>query len=128
MIEKEKLLEVSKKIRKCQRGWELDKSIPMEHIELLSEIAKHSPSKQDEAYFDVYVITQRSLIEKYYKESIGFTAFKEETKPENLVVYENSQSRANAVFSCHTTSFVFISFYIQTNIQMYMFIHRRLIG
>ena len=68
MIEKEKLLEVSKKIRKCQRGWELDKSIPMEHIELLSEIAKHSPSKQDEAYFDVYVITQRSLIEKYYKE------------------------------------------------------------
>ena len=97
-MEQKEILEISNKIRKCQRNWQLDKFIPFEHIETLSEVAKHSPSKQDEAYFDVYVITQRELIEKYYKESVGFTAFKEETKPENLIVYENSQSRANAVF------------------------------
>ena len=81
-MKEQEIRDISQKIRKCQRNWQLDKSLPQEHIELFAEIAKHSPSKQDEAYFDVYVITQRSLIEKYYKESIGFTAFKEETKPE----------------------------------------------
>ena len=97
-MKEQEIRDISQKIRKCQRNWQLDRSLPQEHIELFAEIAKHSPSKQDEAYFDVYVITQRSLIEKYYKESVGFTAFEGEVVPENLVVYENSQSRANAVF------------------------------
>ncbi len=97
-MKEQEIRDISQKIRKCQRNWQLDRSLPQEHIELFAEIAKHSPSKQDEAYFDVYVITQRSLIEKYYKESVGFTAFEGEVIPENLVVYENSQSRANAVF------------------------------
>lgn len=97
-MKEQEIKNISQKIRRCQRNWQLDKSLPQQHIELLAEIAKHSPSKQDEAYFDVYVITQRSLIETLYNKSDGFTAFEGGDKPENLVVYKNSQSRANAVF------------------------------
>ena len=64
----------SEVIRRCQRNWDHSKSIPREHIELLAEVAKNSPAKQDEAYFDVYAITDRDLIEKLYENSDGFTS------------------------------------------------------
>lgn len=86
----------SKVIRRCQRNWDHSKSIPREHIELLAEVAKNSPAKQDEAYFDVYVVTDRDLIEKLYKESDGFTTGV--LDGEQFEVYPNSQTRANVVF------------------------------
>ena len=86
----------SEVIRRCQRNWDHSKSIPREHIELLAEVAKNSPAKQDEAYFDVYVITDRDLIEKLYENSDGFTTGVLEG--EKFQVYPNSQTRANIVF------------------------------
>jgi len=86
----------SEVIRRCQRNWDHSKSIPREHIELLAEVAKNSPAKQDEAYFDVYAITDRDLIEKLYEESDGFTTGVLEG--EKFEVYPNSQTRANLVF------------------------------
>lgn len=86
----------SEVIRRCQRNWDHSKSIPREHIELLAEVAKNSPAKQDEAYFDVYAITDRALIEKLYEESDGFTTGV--LQGEKFEVYPNSQTRANLVF------------------------------
>lgn len=83
-------------IRRCQRNWDQSKSIPREHIELLAEVAKNSPAKQDEAYFDVYAITDLSLIEKLYENSDGFTTGVLEGK--EFKVWPNSQTRANLVF------------------------------
>ncbi len=89
----ETILNSSKVIRRCQRNWDLSKSIPDEHINILAEVAKHSPSKQDEAYYDVLVITQRELIEELYKCSIGYwKALKKESWP-------NPQTRANIIFA-----------------------------
>ena len=89
----ETILNSSKVIRRCQRNWDLSKSIPDEHIKILAEVAKHSPSKQDEAYYDVLVITQRELIEELYRCSIGYwKALKKESWP-------NPQTRANIIFA-----------------------------
>ena len=89
----------SEVIRRCQRNWDHSKSIPREHIELLAEVAKNSPAKQDEAYFDVYAITDRDLIEKLYENSDGFTTGAlQGSALDNFKVYPNSQTRANLVF------------------------------
>ena len=92
----------SEVIRRCQRNWDHSKSIPREHIELLAEVAKNSPAKQDEAYFDVYAITDRDLIEKLYEESDGFTAgvlnADKDGELGKFTVWPNSQTRANLVF------------------------------
>ena len=92
----------SEVIRRCQRNWDHSNSIPREHIELLAEVAKNSPTKQDEAYFDVYVVTDRNLIEKLYENSDGFTAsaLQEDNagKLGKFTVWPNSQTRANIVF------------------------------
>lgn len=89
-------------VRRCQRNWDHSKSIPREHIELLAEVAKNSPAKQDEAYFDVYAITDRDLIEKLYENSDGFTAgvLQKDAKGTigKFTVWPNSQTRANLVF------------------------------
>ena len=86
----------SQVIRRCQRNWDHSKIIPHEHIELLGEVAKNSPAKQDEAYFDVYVVNDRDLIEELYKNSDGFTTGVAEGK--EFEVWPNSQTRANVVF------------------------------
>ena len=59
-------LKISKTIRKCQRNWDLSKTIPEEHIQHLAYIAKHAPSKQDEAYFDLVIIKSRNIIDKIH--------------------------------------------------------------
>ena len=51
-------------IRKCQRNWDLSKEIPSEHIDHWIYIAKNSPSKQDEGYFNVRIIKNRELIDQ----------------------------------------------------------------
>lgn len=60
--------------RRCQRNWDLSKPIPNEHIEHWIYLATHAPSKQDESFFDLYVLTNRDKIDYLYKEhSWGFT-------------------------------------------------------
>ena len=60
--------------RRCQRNWDLSKNIPDEHIEHWIYLATHAPSKQDESFFDLYVLTDREKIDYLYREhSWGFT-------------------------------------------------------
>jgi len=51
-------------IRQCQRNWDLSKEIPDEHIQHWKYIATHSPSKQDEGYYNVRIIKNRELIDQ----------------------------------------------------------------
>lgn len=60
-------------IRQCQRNWDLTKEIPVEHIEHWKYIASHSPSKQDEGYFNVRIIKNRELIDVLKKHTWGQT-------------------------------------------------------
>ena len=63
--------------RRCQRNWDLSKTVPQEHIDHLIYLATHAPSKQDESFFDLYVVTDRDKIDYLCKEhSWGFTAFR----------------------------------------------------
>ena len=89
---------ISQTIRRCQRNWDKSKQVPREHIELLAEVGKTAPTKQDEAYYDIYVVTDDKLIEKLYETSGGYTAFHNN----KFEVYPNSQTRGNLVF-CWTT-------------------------
>ena len=60
--------------RQCQRNWDLTKTVPEEHIDHWIDLATNAPSKQDEAFFDLYVVTDREKIDYLYKEHTwGFT-------------------------------------------------------
>ena len=60
--------------RRCQRNWDYSKSVSDEHIEHWIYLATHAPSKQDESFFDLYVVTDREKIDYLYREhSWGFT-------------------------------------------------------
>jgi len=52
---------------RCQRNWDLSKTIPEEEIELLKTVIRNSPSKQNEEFYSVMFITDRDTIEKIYQ-------------------------------------------------------------
>jgi hypothetical protein len=80
--------------RRCQRNWDLSKTIPEEHIDHWIYLATHAPSKQDESFFDLYVLTDREKIDYLMREhSWGFTAF-----PGRDWVVRNPQMGANILF------------------------------
>jgi len=60
--------------RRCQRNWDLSKEVDEDHIDHWIYLATTSPSKQDESFFDLYVVTDRTKLDYLYKEhSWGFT-------------------------------------------------------
>lgn len=81
-----------KNTRKCQRNWDHSRSMPQEHIEHLIEVAINAPSKQDENYFDLYVITNRKILEDLYlNHSWGFVV-------DDDVQYRNPQVNSHVFF------------------------------
>ena len=93
-LEKEK--QIIDTIRRCQRNWDHSKSIPQEHIDHWIYVAQHSPSKQDESYFNLYVITDKTKIELLSNHTWGHTM---EIAPGNFTgVTRNTQMFANAYF------------------------------
>ena len=81
--------------RQCQRNWDLTKTVPDEHIDHWIDLATHAPSKQDEAFFDLYVLTDREKIDFLCKEhSWGFTML----PGVNDWVTRNPQMGANVLF------------------------------
>jgi len=93
-LEKEK--QIIDTIRRCQRNWDYSKSIPDEHIDHWIYIAQHAPSKQDESYFNLYVITNKEKIDLLSNHTWGHTM---EIAPGNFTgVTRNTQMAANAYF------------------------------
>lgn len=74
----------------CQRNWDLTKEIPQEDLDLILHAATQCPSKQNNAYYRLYAITNREIIEKIYENTVGFTV-----SFEPLVRTTNSQTLAN---------------------------------
>jgi nitroreductase len=88
--------------RKCQRNWDYSREIPKEHLDHFVDIAKNAPSKQDEDYYNIVVITDREKIELVYNSSVGFTMVDENNNviPDELTgdpAWKNPQSRANVL-------------------------------
>jgi len=87
-ISKEK--DYIKTIQKCQRNWDLSKTIPQEHMDHWLWIAQNAPSKQYEAYYDVYFIRKPEVIQEMLGYTWGFTAT---TNPPSC--WRNPQMGAN---------------------------------
>lgn len=56
----------------CQRNWDLSKEIPQEDLDLFVFATTNCPSKQNIAFYNVHVITNRDLIEKISELTQGF--------------------------------------------------------
>jgi nitroreductase len=91
--------EIMLNMQKCQRNWDLTKKLPEDAIEYLLWIAQNAPSKQHEAYYDVYYSTDRETIEYLYQYSWGSTHSR--TPPS---CWRNSQMNAHfyMIFVCKT--------------------------
>jgi nitroreductase len=88
--------EIVDTIRRCQRNWDLTKSIPEEHIDHWIYLATNSPSKQDESYFNLYVITDKEKIQLLLDHTWGHTL---EIAPRVLKgITRNPQVAANVCF------------------------------
>lgn len=79
----------------CQRNFDLSKEIPQDDIETLVYAATNCPSKQNIAFYNLHVITDRTIIEKLHELAPGTHAYDAEG---NMVATTNSQVLANAIF------------------------------
>jgi nitroreductase len=52
---------------RCQRNWDISKTIPADELELLKTVIANSPAKQNEEFFSVLLVTDRDTIEKIYE-------------------------------------------------------------
>ena len=83
-------MDVIRNIQKCQRVWDHSKRIHQEVIDYLLWTAENSPSKQHEAYYDVYWTADRKVLDELSKYTWGCTHIR---KPPST--WQNSQMNAN---------------------------------
>ena len=83
-------------IRQCQRNWDLSKDISQEHLDHLIYVATHSPSKQDEAYYNLHVITNKELIQELLNQTFAFSV--PVVANQFSINLRNTQMGANAYF------------------------------
>ena len=57
-------MEIIRNMQKCQRNWDYSEPVHPETIDFLLWHAENSPSKQHEAYYDVYWTADRKVIEE----------------------------------------------------------------
>ena len=81
---------IMENMQECQRNWNLDHEVSKDAVNYLTWIAKNAPSKQHEAYYDVYYTTDRETIEYLYQCSWGSTHRKNPP-----AMWRNSQMNAN---------------------------------
>lgn len=55
------------KVQKCQRNWDLNKSIPKEDLDVIIHAATQCPSKQNLDMYSLLVIQNRKIQEEIYK-------------------------------------------------------------
>jgi nitroreductase len=56
----------------CQRNWDLSKEISKEDLDVIITAATQCPSKQNIAHYKIHAITNRDIIEKIHKNTVGF--------------------------------------------------------
>ncbi len=70
----ELLTHSSNTAQRCQRNWDLTKSIPADTLDMLKQIVINAPTKQNEDYYSVIFITDRNKIEEIYNHTTFSTA------------------------------------------------------
>ena len=83
-------METIRNMQKCQRNWDYSKNVHPEIIDYLLWHAENAPSKQHEAYYDVYWTADRKIIEAASKYTWGSTHSR--TPPST---WRNTQANAN---------------------------------
>jgi hypothetical protein len=81
-------------LKRCQRNWNKDFVIPKEHINELVYVASNTPTKQYQDYFNLYVITNRELLDELIEYTYGFVM----PYGEDHAVWRNPQMGANVYF------------------------------
>lgn len=76
----------------CQRNWDLEKEIPEADLDLLITAVTQCPSKQNSAFYNVYAITDRNVIEQIHSHTSGFYLI------DDKKTVTNSQTLANVLF------------------------------
>lgn len=68
------LEETIKKSQRCQRNWDLSRSIPAEDIETMKVAVRDCASKQNRVFYKCTFITNRDIIEQIYDctEGVGY--------------------------------------------------------
>jgi nitroreductase len=66
----------------AQRNYDLTKTIPDDHIQLMLDAIKYAPTKQNETHYKIYWSTNRSVIEGIYSRTKYFSVV-DETVPMN---------------------------------------------
>jgi hypothetical protein len=86
-------------IKKCQRNWD-DFVIPEEHMEHFVYLAQNTPTKQHEAYYNVYVITDKNILQDLLEHTWGFTypVNNQTTQDQLPCMVRNPQVGASAYF------------------------------
>ena len=70
--EQNQLVEAIKTSEKCQRNWDLNKTIPQEHLDIIETALTRCPSKQSRIDYIPYMITTKELIHRIYEKTDGF--------------------------------------------------------
>ena len=83
-------MEIVRQIQKCQRNWDHSQEIHPEVVDYLLWHAENSPSKQWEAYYDVYWTSDRQVLDELYEYTWGTT---HNRNPPST--WRNSQMNAN---------------------------------
>jgi hypothetical protein len=83
-------MDTIRKIQKCQRVWDHSRTIHPELIDYLLWTAQNAPSKQYEAYYDVYWTADRKVIEELSNYTWGCTHSRNPPS-----TWKNSQQNAN---------------------------------
>ena len=65
-----KLIEQSVNVaQRCQRNYDLSKSIPNNDLDTIIHAARNAPTKQNENHFSIYVCTNQEIINKIYNQT-----------------------------------------------------------
>ena len=83
-------MDIIHKIQKCQRVWDHSKPMMEEVVDYLLWTAQNSPSKQHEAYYDIYWTADRKVLDELSKYTWGCT--NNRVPPST---WQNSQMNAN---------------------------------
>lgn len=83
-------MDLVRKMQKCQRNWDYSREVHPEVIDYLLWHAENAPSKQYEAYYDVYWTADRNVIEECSKYTWGSTHSRNPPS-----TWRNTQANAN---------------------------------
>lgn len=102
MLDKNFIINSASHAEKCQRNWDHSKALPKEDLDLLINVAKTMPTKQNQEYYQLIVSTDIDFNKEIYKISY----YTESERAPSYKNHYNYQVAAHALFLwCPFTNF-----------------------